>query len=171
MDVSAHKTLPRLLLAVVVTGAAACGPAPAPLTYTFDSPEALAAAVLDNLARRDAAGLQALAVTEAEFRARVWPELPVSRPERNVPVEYAWGDLAQKSRASLRETLAQHGGRRYRLRRVEFLGGTTRYESFEVARKAQLVVRGADGTEEPIRLFGSILRAGGEHKVFSYVVD
>ena len=73
--------------------------------------------------------------------------------------------------AFLGAVLARHGGRRYQLVTVEFLGETTRHESFEVARRAQLVVRGADGTEEQIRLFGSMLRAGDEHKVFSYVVD
>ena len=34
---------------------------------------------------------QALALTEEEFRDHVWPELPTSRPERNVPFELRLG--------------------------------------------------------------------------------
>jgi hypothetical protein len=171
MALAMRHALRPLLPALILAGSVACGRPPAPLSRACDSPEALANAVLDGLARRDAAALQALALTEEEFRTRVWPELPAARPGRNVPVDYAWADLSQKSRVYLTQTLARHGGRRYQLVTVEFLGETTRHESFEVARRAQLVVRGADGTEEQIRLFGSMLRAGDEHKVFSYVVD
>ena len=51
------------------------------------------------------AGLKRLALTEAEFRDLVWPKLPASRPERNRPMDYVWGDLAGKSDANLRARL------------------------------------------------------------------
>ena len=150
----------------------ACGRATAaPLEHTFSSPTDLARAVLAGVSTGDRHALEALALSEREFRERVWPELPASRPERNLPLDYIWEDLSQKSQGHLRRTLAQHGGRRYSLIGVEFVGETTSYPTFEVSRKAQLLVRDDAGQEQSLRLFGSVLRSGSEYKVFSYVVD
>lgn len=160
------------LLAVAAILSSACGRArAAPLEHTFSSPTELARGVLDAIARRDRSALEALAVSDREFRELVWPELPASRPERNLPLDYVWGDLQQKSVGHLRQTLAQHGGRRYALANLEFLGETTSYRTIEVFRKAQLRVRDDRGDEHVVRLFGSILRRGSGFKVFSYVVD
>jgi hypothetical protein len=148
-----------------------CGAAHPPLQAGAETPEALARAVLDAIAARDQGRLEALALSEAEFRQRVWPELPASRPERNIPVEFAWKDLAQKSRASLSGILAEHGGQRFALESVGFLGSTSEYSSFDVSRKAELVVRTTSGSERRIRVFGSMIRADGRVKVFSFVVD
>jgi hypothetical protein len=150
----------------------ACGRAKAaPFEHTFSSPTDLASAVLDAIASRDRLALDALALSAREFRERVWPELPASRPERNLPLDYVWGDLHQKSQGHLGQTLAHYGGRRFALVDIEFLGETTSYPTFDVSRKAQLRVRNDQGEEQVIRLFGSILRSGAEYKVFSYVVD
>lgn len=162
----------RLLLsfcALVVAGS--CSPAPPPVAGALPTPEALAAAVLDAVAARDIAQLRALAVTEAEFRSRIWPELPASRPERNLTAEYVWRDLAQKSEASLGSLLARQGGQRLTLRAVDFRGETTPYATFAVSRKTELVVADEGGAEQRVRVFGSVLRIDGGVKVFSYVVD
>jgi hypothetical protein len=127
--------------------------------------------VLDALARRDVATLEALPLTEAEFRQTVWPQLPSSRPAVNLPVEYAWRDLNQKSRGYLNALVQRLGGERLTLVRVEFAGETTRYETFVVRRKTVVVARDEDGTEQRLRLFGSILERHGRFKLFSYVVD
>lgn len=161
------------LLAAAALGTVVYGwrAGPPPLQHTFDSPEQLARAVLDRLAARDRDGLAALALSDDEFRARVWPELPASRPERNVPVGFAWSGLHQKNRAHLAQTFAQHAGRRYELVSVRFRGDTTRYASFSVARQAELTVRDERGVEHRLRLFGSVLSDGASCKLFSYVVD
>lgn len=156
---------------VLALFAAACQPPPAPLSQTVESPDALARAVLDALAAGDRERLASLALTEAEFRARVWPELPASRPERNLTADYVWNDLRLKSDASLQRTLAALGGRAFALRRVESSGETTNYQTFSVSRKTELVVTDSTGAEQRIRAFGSIIRADGRVKVFSYVVD
>lgn len=161
-------SMPVLLCASMAAG---CARPAAPLRNTFETPAALAAAVLDALAQGNVAVLQDLAVSETEFRERVWPELPASNPRRNLPVEYVWEDLRQKSQAYLRQTLAEHRGRRYRLVRVEFLGESTRYRTLTVARKAQLIVRDEHGEESAVRLFGSVLESEAEYKLLSYVVD
>ena len=91
-------------------------------------------AVLDAIQRRDITTLRSLALNEQEFREHIWPELPASRPERNLPFSYVWGDLHQKSEAALAQTLARHGGRRYMLVSVRFAGESTRYPSYTVYR-------------------------------------
>jgi hypothetical protein len=148
----------------------ACNSAPL-LSNTYPSPEALAAAVMSAVERRDTAELRALALDEGEFRQHVWPELPAARPERNLPFSYVWGDLHQKSEASLARTLARHGGRRYTLVSVGSAGETTRYPSYTVSRETVLHVRDESGTEADLRLFGSLIRKDDAWKVFSYVVD
>jgi hypothetical protein len=164
------------LLALVIglalpPGSGCRAAAAAPLAHTLDSPEALARAVLAALAARDEGRLQALALSEPEFRSRVWPELPASRPERNLPLAYVWGGLKQKSDQNLRTTLSTLGGQFFDLRGVEFTGGTTRYRTFTVSRSAELIVADATGAERRIRAFGSVVRADGRVKVFSYVTD
>ena len=156
-----------LLLALALAG---CG-APPPLADTRSSPEALATAVLDALADGDADRLAALALNGREFRDVVWPALPASRPERGVPVSYAWGDLNQKSANALRRLVARWGGHRFTLLDVAYDGGTTDYGAFRVHRETRLRVRDENGREIEMRFYGSTLVRGGEHKVFSFVVD
>jgi hypothetical protein len=142
-----------------------------PLGQMFASPEAVAEAVLERLARADLDGLRALAVSEPEFRARVWPDLPASRPERNLSVDYVWTDFRQQSERHLRQMLARQGGERWRLRSVGFKGETTAYRTFCIRRKTVLVVENEQGEKQTLRLFGSLLQQHGRFKVFSYVVD
>jgi hypothetical protein len=176
------RTLPRqgrpiravlLLLVVLISlvAPAACRrPAPA-LTNAFASPEDLAREVLARLLRRDQAALAALALTRDEFEATVWPTLPASRPETNMPLSFVWGRLKQQSDLSLAATVARHGGRAYVLQQVLFDGETTESGALRVQRESVLVVRTPEGAVERIKVFGSMLSMNGRHKVFSYVVD
>jgi hypothetical protein len=154
-------------LAVLV----ACNPAPPLLEPTFDSPEAVARAVLDGFAARDREGLRRLALSEAEFRQRVWPELPSARPERNLPFSYVWGDLKQKSDASLARLFARYQGRRFELVSVRFDEQKTPYRTYVVHRESVFSVREGEGPAEELRLSGSMIEADGRWKVFSFVVD
>jgi hypothetical protein len=160
-----------LLILAGLLGVAACTSAPAPLDTAFQSPEAVARAVLEGFAAGDAAGLRRLALSEEEFRRRVWPELPAARPERNLPFSYVWGDLKQKSEASLASRLARHRGHRLELVGVRF-GARTAYKTFVVHRDTVFTVRDpAAAAPEEVRLCGSLIEADGRWKVFSYVVD
>ena len=161
-----RSVLVMALGAVVVTG---CSRVP-PLANTFSSPESLASSVLDALARNDRARLDAVAVTEQEFRDHVWPDLPAARPERNLPFSYVWGDLHQKSTLSLARTLQTHGGKRYELTHVTFSGKTS-YGTYVVHRDAAFEVMSDSGAAENVRVCGSFLEKDGVWKVFSYVVD
>jgi hypothetical protein len=130
---------------------------------------ALASALLDALARQDRAALLELALTETEFRDHVWPELPASRPERNLPFSYVWGDLRQKSAQSLGAVMSREGGKRYELIDIRFTA-VTDYRTYRVHREATFRVRDSDGREDDLRVCGSMIEQDGAWKVFSYVV-
>jgi hypothetical protein len=166
----------RLACCVISTALlAACagcnGSSEPALANAQPSPSALAHLVLDAFARGDRATLQALALDESEFRVHVWPSLPAARPERNLPFSYVWGELKQKSEASLASTLARSGGHRYALVDVQFADAPTDYAGFVVHGGTTLVVRNESGTQETVRVCGSLLEKDGVWKVFSYVVD
>jgi hypothetical protein len=165
-----HRRGPALAgLALLVVATLACS-AP-PLAHTHDSADGLVRAVLAAFASRDDARLQALALSEEEFRQSVWPSLPAARPERNLPFSYVWGDLQQKSDNRRRLLLGAYGGRAYQLQGVTFTGGTTEYAGFRVHRNALLTVRDGGGSEHEVRLFGSAVEMDGAWKVFSYNTD
>jgi hypothetical protein len=165
-----------LILAAVIATAACSAPseptrAVTPLSNTFDSSEALARAVLAALEQRDLDGLRALQLSETEYREHVWPELPVSRPERNVPFDYAWGQLKQRSDGSLQDIFARYAGRRLALVSTRFTGETTKYTTFAVMRESEVVARDDTGRDLILRLYGSAMVKDGRYKMFSYVVD
>jgi hypothetical protein len=158
-----------LVVALGLVGASACSRV-SPLASTSGTSEALASAVLDALYRRDRARLDALALSEQEFRDHVWPDLPAAKPERNLPVSYVWGDLRQKSNLSLARTLERYGGKRLTLQRVTF-DGDTRYAHYTVHRDATFEVLDGSGARQTVRVCGSLLEKDGVWKVFSYVAD
>jgi len=163
-------------MAVIAMSMAACTQptdpsSKTPLSQTFESPEALAQAVLARLASKDVPGLRALALTEQEFKDHVWPELDSSRPERNVPFEYAWGQLKQRSDGSLDAVVSRYAGRSLRFVRTSYRGETTQYKSFAVMRESEIVAADETGRELVLQLFGSAMVKDGRYKLFSFVVD
>jgi len=165
-----------LLLAAVLATAACSSPAEPtsttqPLANTFESPEGLARGVLDALGARDLQRLNSLALSEAEFKTHVWPELPVSLPERNVPFDYAWGQMKQRSDGSLQSTIGRYAGRKLIFVRTRFTGETTKYASFEVMRESEITASDENGRDLVLRLYGSAMLKDGRYKLYSYVVD
>jgi hypothetical protein len=154
-------------------GAAACGDAGPrePYRNTFPTREAVARAVVDALAARDAERLAALAVSHVEFRKNIWPRLPASRPAIGMPLAYVWEDTSVRSRASLAGILREFGGRRLRVEAVSFAGEAADYGAFRLHPKTRLTVTDDAGRRSTIRVMGSLLEAAGGWKVFSFVVD
>lgn len=141
------------------------------MTDTSVSAEALMRQVLAALARDDRSGLEALAVTEAEFKDHVWPHLPAARPERNLPMSYVWGDLHQKSGAGLVKALRLVDRRSLELVSVRFTEAPRNFGPFVVHGGTTIAVRGPDGATEDLRVCGSLIEQDGRWKVFSYVID
>ena len=159
------------IAAAILLPSAGCGFFRPQLQHTLGSPQAVAEAVIAGLDRRDVAALERLAVTEWEFQRLVWPRQPAARPERNIPWEYAWRDLASKSRFQLRGRLSEWSAGPVSVVGVAFDGETTDYGTYRVQRKSRVTLRDAEGRVTTARLFGSIIEQRGQFKVFSYVVD
>jgi hypothetical protein len=157
--------------AVLLFPAVGCGLFRHELQHTLDSPQAVAEAVVAALDRKDIAALERLAVSELEFQRLVWPRQPAARPERNIPWEYAWRDLASKSRLQLRGRIAEWQPGPLTVVDISFDGDTTDYETYRVLRKSKVTLRDAAGRRTTARLFGSVIEQQGHFKVFSYVVD
>lgn len=142
------------------------------LSQTFSSPEAIARAVLEGIAKEDVEALEQLPLSKDEFRLYVWPKLPSSRPERGVPFEFAWADLHQKSTGSIAQNFRRFKGRKLELLEMKFQNETTDYGTFKVHRDARVRVRdAATGQEGWLDLFGSVMEWQGKYKLFSYVTD
>jgi hypothetical protein len=159
-----------MALAGALLTATACRLGPT-LAHGEASAEYLTVALLTALERRDEARLRELVLSEEEFREIVWPELPASRQERNLPFSYVWGDLRQRSDAALAGLLGQYGGQKLVATDVHFRGGSTQYQSFIMYLAPTLRVVDDKGLDHELRLFGSIVEHGGRFKLLSYVVD
>lgn len=166
---SRHPFL-SLFLLLLFGALGGCLRSAAPLAGTRDSAMAVGRDVLAALEAGDKPALEALTLSEQEFRDHVWPDLPAARPERRLPFAYVWGDLKQKSDAGLGASLARLRGRRLTLVDIRF-GGETPYGRSRVHRDAVLVVRSGDGGTEELEVCGSLIERSGRWKVFSYVVD
>jgi len=159
-----------VLAASLLLGLPGCSRS-APLTNTRPSSHALAQAVVDALAGGERTQLQALAMTEQEFRDLVWPELPASRPERNTPFSFVWSDLRQKSNLALGARMSEFAGRLYKVQDVVF-EGESRYGDVIVHRSALVeALPQGGGPAERLRVSGSFIERRGAWKVFSYVSD
>ena len=112
--------------------------------------------MLAALSNKDLARLRTLPLSEAEFRDVVWPELDTSRPERNVPFEYAWWQMKQRSDGSLEGTFGRYSGQPLKFVRARFTGETTQYRSFVVCAKANHR-RGRHRRELVLHLYGSAM--------------
>ena len=119
-----------------------------PLPNSHESPEALARAVLTAIEKRDADALLALALNKEEFdRARLAGAAGRAPRAQSVACISSGAICNQKSNIMLRDTLAAHGGKKYDLVSIRFLGETTQYDSYLVHRESELTVKDADGTE------------------------
>lgn len=141
------------------------------LSNTFESVYALGEAIVAGVRAGDFETLWSYRIDESEWYHLVWPALPASQPGRNLPWEYAWRDLNQKSRNQLLQTIAAFQDQDFRLVRVEFRDETSDYGGYKVHRDARCVVERADGEIVTLDLFGSVIERRGRFKAFSYVVD
>ncbi len=136
---------------------------------TFKSVDALGRAVLSLVHDRDRAGLEAITISEHEYRTIIWPQLPISKIEQwREHYDFVWGQHTTKSTACLASMLSGYGGRTCELIEVRVRDGITEYETFRVHRDARLIVRNENGERKVLNLFGSIIEMNGRFKIMSY---
>lgn len=141
---------------------------PPRLRHGASSPEELGRQVLAALQEGDIQALESLALSEEEFRNFVWPELPVSNPKTNVPLDYVWGDVQLRSQARLQQLLGTLKGERFALVRVSHRGPRTDYPTHRAYSDFGIVLRDPEGREREYLLFGTLIEMEGVWKVYSY---
>lgn len=136
-----------------------------------DSKEALLGDVLRYLQAGNLRGLAAITVDSADYKAVVWPELPISNPRNNIPFDYVFGRHNQLSRGGLFLKLKDLKGKRFEVVRFEERPERDQYKEIRIIPIGEIVLKDAEGKELEVRLVGSILEHKGRFKVFSYKTD
>jgi len=124
--------------------------------------------VLEKVAHKDAKALEALALSEDEFKNYYWPYSKWSRPETRMPFEFIWGDLHQKSSFALAGVLVRYGGKKLEYISVRFSEETVAYNDAKVHGGPVLTVRNEEGKEGDVKMFGAVFELNGAYKIFSY---
>lgn len=126
----------------------------------------LAQRVLQALKDRDPNALQALRVTETEYKEHVFPEFPEAKG--TIPVEFHWFHLNVRSLNGLDDAILRYGGLDFELLDVLPTKGVTQYATYELWNKVELVVGLPDGSIDQIRVFGSLVHMDGVWKILGF---
>ena len=168
------------LLLVIAVGA--CSDATAgDVGFAGSAPslEALGRGVLDAVPVGDTMRLNSFRLTEHEHNEEVWPELPASAPEVNLPVDYVWEDIQRRNARALTRLLPSMEGRRLSFVDVQCRGPVRSFTTFRVLTDCWVVFDNPDeagaGPVAPRRyemqLFKDVLVRDGGHKIFRYYED
>jgi len=136
--------------------------------------EALVDQMLRALANKDAEALRRLRVSKKEYldvilRGHVEPGEP-PRELSAVWRQYAWDYLNDRSTLHEQRLLADYGGRKLTVRKMEFERGQKSYAGYRAYRQLRLTVADPDGAERELRT-GSIAQIGQTYKFISFIRD
>lgn len=144
---------------------AASGAVPLGLAPSAPSMESLVARFLAALERGDAAAIESLRVTQAEFAYLYFPASPFMRAPYELDPAVLWLQIDAESRTGLRRVVRAHGGRALGPVRLDCrppdVHGPSRIHGCDVAHVI------ATGDTARARLFGAILERGGTFKFLS----
>jgi hypothetical protein len=163
----------RWLAVVAFVATAACRSGEPPrLQGGTRSVEGLVEQFVEALNRGDTAAMHRLRVTEWEHNTLLWPEFPASRPELNMPVEFAWFNLSKRS---VRD--AARLARQYRNAGIRPVATTCRkqiqqYATFEVHGDCVVTLVDKFGVRHrDAQLFGSLVKMDGRFKIIGILAD
>lgn len=138
------------------------------LAHAAVSKEALAEDVLRSIRDGDLQRMKDLSLSKDEFQRFVWPELPVSNPKTNVPLDYVWNDVHYRSTSRMQASFNKLKGKDLKLVRVVHNGELVEYKSHRAYSDMEVIVREPNGQETPYPLFGTLIEMNGRWKVYSY---
>jgi hypothetical protein len=166
-----------LLIALLVSGAGegpAALPTPSHLSGGASSVDELVERFLAALHARDRADLDALRVSEAEYRSIIVPgSVEPGKPPQVLAedaLQYFWTEMSQKSAAHRDAILQRFGGRPLGRVRYGFEKGEHRFAGYNAYRKLVVVLRDEHGAEVEVRT-GSIVERDGRFKFASFIRD
>jgi hypothetical protein len=171
------------VLAVLITGVAGItggalrpdAPARPQLHGGAASIDKLLDRLLEALKAKDRGALEAIRVTEDEYRNVIVPgSVQKGEPRQRVgeeAFEYYWGLLNGKSIYHRENMLARFGGREWVVRSVRPQKGMTEYAGYTAHRRLVIdLVNEASGEEAELET-GSVAEVDGRFKFISYIRD
>ena len=145
-------------------------PAHFALVDAAPSVDALIERLLDALAKRDIAALNRLRMTENEYRTFVLPgSVEPGQPARAYeagPSIWAWNNVDTNSRYAAAAMIKGYGGRRFKLKEVNYLKGHGTYAWYDAYRTVSLTLEDDKGEVGELVL-GSIAHIDGQFKFIS----
>ena len=126
--------------------------------------------VVEGLIGGEPAALGELRLSRQQYVEVVWPELPASNPDLNVPVEYVWADIEARNRSGLIRLEPQFEGPAAEFKGVNCRGEVQEFGTFRVHTDCWVTLRTPSG-ERRIQLFKDVLERGAGYKLFRYYDD
>lgn len=158
------------LVALVSLFVTSCGKEPTLLTGGGSSAEQLVQMALDRLAVPDEAGMDSLTITRFEHDSLLIPEMPIGKaPKEMTDINMAYVMMRRTNMKGLRRAVADYGGNRFEVVKVEFPKQLETYGPFTVYRETVATVRDSTGAEFILPIFGSIVAAQGKFKLAAYI--
>ena len=145
-----------------------------PLSGGTSSVDELLGRFVAALEANDGAALEALRVSEDEYRKIIMPGSvkPGQPPQKLSPAadEYFWQSLNLKSLYGGRALLAGYSGRKYRIRNVTWLKGIDDYAWYRCYDRLELTMLDESGEEHMLNT-GSVAEVDGRFKFISFIRD
>ena len=142
-----------------------------PLKNTAPSIDDLGKQVLEAVEKKNFKALDALRLNEQEYRAYIWPALPISKIKQwQKQYQYVWSDVDTKSKYGLQFMLRKFGGQKLDFVRMRFTENAETYDNCTIHKDARVIVKDSSGAEKELKLFGSVVECSGQFKIMSYNV-
>ena len=147
------------------------GSAPAELSNTSESREALVERFIAALERSDTAEIGALAVTSWEFIELYYPYTQYTRPPYKQSPRLLWFLIQQNSQKGIGRVLTRYGGKPSGYRGIDCRDSAKIQGPNRIWERCQVRWTGGEQKPDPMILFGSILERNGRFKFISYAND
>ena len=134
--------------------------------YNAASPDRLGKAVIEALNTGDGEALHALRVSKDVYVEELYPSFPSSR--NNFAANFAWGNLNKKCVVGVKKWISRFGQQDYQYAGIRFERPREFYGGFSLLRGTVLEVKKPDGTEQDLRILGSVVVRDGSHTLLSY---
>lgn len=148
----------------------ACSDKPTLLSGGGRSAEELIQKTLDRLAVNDVEGMDSLTITRFEHDSLLIPEMPIGKaPKEMTDINMAYVMMRRTNMKGLRRAVADYGGKKLEVVKVEFPKPLEDYGPFTVYRETIATVRDSTGAEFILPIFGSMVAARGRFKLAAFI--
>ncbi len=138
-----------------------------PLSNTYGSAEDLARAAIRAIEDSSEAGLQALQVSEQEYRNVIWLNLD-AKEIGGLGVDKAWGWVQRDGVKAVNRALYDWGGRKWELVETRVLHEVRPRNRMNIIRGLAIVVEDKNGERETWDLLNVVVEMNGRYKVVAF---